>query len=251
MPNPFKIVWRALKSAQATRTTREKPVLHFLHIGKTGGTAMGHTLNNCATDCRYAIRLHGHEVRLRDVPTGIFFVVRDPVSRFVSGFYSRQRQGQPRHLSPWSPEEKEAFECFKTPNELAISIFSLDGEKKGRAQKAMRSIQHVRDSYWKWFENEQYFRSRLSDIFFIGFQESLDKDFDVLRLKLGLPDGVRLPNDDLQAHKNPPHLDKRLEEKAIENLKQWYADDYRFLNLCRELVALPHLEVYLPPDRGR
>ncbi len=37
---------------------------------------------------------------------GIIFFLRDPTSRFVSGFYSRQRQGQPRYYSPWSSDEK-------------------------------------------------------------------------------------------------------------------------------------------------
>jgi len=43
----------------------------------------------------------------------------------------------------------------------------------------MRSIFHVKDSYWKWFDNEQYYHSRLCDIFFIGFQENLSEDFDL------------------------------------------------------------------------
>lgn len=94
----------------------------------------------------------------------------------------------------------------------------------------------MKDSYWKWFDNEQYYHSRLCDIFFIGFQENLSEDFDLLKLKLGLPKSLELPTDDIQAHKNPEHLDKTLEERAIENLKNWYKQDYAFINLCKGIA---------------
>jgi len=135
-----------------------------------------------------------------------------------------------------SPEEKAAFDYFDTPNKLAIALSSEHKQEKARAEKAMRSIFHVQDSYWKWFDNEQYYHSRLCDIFFIGFQENLSEDFDLLKLKLGLPKSPELPTDDIQAHKNPEHLDKTLEERAIENLKNWYKQDYAFINLCKGIA---------------
>ena len=73
---------------------------------------------------------------------------------------------------------------------------------------AMRNIAHVRDSYWKWFESEEYFLSRLEDLFFIGFQEHLSADFEILKSKLRLPDSLLLPMDPIQAHANPLGLDK-------------------------------------------
>ena len=97
----------------------------------------------------------------------------------------------------------------------------------------MKSIEHVRDSYWKWFESEEYFLSRMDDIVFIGFQENLSQDFETVRLKLGLPQGVSLPTDEVLAHKNPAHLDKTLNYRAVENLKHWYAEDIKFYAQCR------------------
>ena len=88
----------------------------------------------------------------------------------------------------------------------------------------MQGIRHVKDSFWRWFENEEYFRSRSSDIFFVGFQETLAKDFEALRSRLQLRDRARLPDDDLLAHRNPPHLDTTLDERAVGNLKRWYRD---------------------------
>ena len=126
-----------------------KRVLHFLHLGKTGGTAVKHALIQAPPGKKYVLYLHSHNVKLKDIAKGegVFFCVRDPLSRFISGFYSRQRQGQPRHFTPWSTEEKIAFEYFSTPNQLGKALSSQDPELKQRAQNAMNNIQHVNNSY--------------------------------------------------------------------------------------------------------
>ena len=71
----------------------------------------------------------------------------------------------------------------------------------------MRSVPHVRDSYWKWFESEEYFLSRLDDLFFVGFQQHLSEDFELLKSRLRLPSDLMLPDDDIQSHANPRHLE--------------------------------------------
>ncbi len=226
------------ESKRVMQKMQGKQFVHFVHIGKTGGLAIKYALHQYSADSRYVIHLHPHNVRLRDVPKGesVVFFLRDPISRFISGFYSRQRQGLPRGFNRWSPDEKNAFKEFSTPNQLAIAISSTDDEEKRKAQLAMKSIQHVRDSYGKWFESEDYFRLRLSDFFFIGFQESLVEDFDILKSKLGLPENAELPNDDILAHRNPTGLDKTLTNEAIENLKKWYKDDFKFIALYEEVI---------------
>jgi len=102
-----------------------------------------------------------------------------------------------------------------------------------QAEKAMRTISHLRDSYFRWFGNEEYFISRLADIFFIGFQETLTDDFQQLKSKLGLTDILALPDDDVLAHRAPTNLDRNLEPEAVQNLKRWYARDLDFFNLCK------------------
>jgi len=214
-----------------------KEILHFLHIGKTGGTAVKYAFSKAGPNNRYGIHLHDHPITLRHVPRGegVIFFLRDPIDRFVSGFYSRRRQGQPRYFTPWTPEEADAFSYFLTPNELAVALSSPDPDKQARARQAMNNIQHVKQSYWDWFENDQYFRLRSSDVFFVGTQENLAKDFEILRLKLGLSDTAKLPDTDIDAHRNPRDLNKLLEDGAVGNLKHWYQDDYRFVSLCSEL----------------
>jgi len=76
--------------------------IHFLHIGKCAGTQILSITKqvNAKTSGR-KIRKHGHDVFLRHLPeeADFFFSIRDPTSRFRSGFYSRKRKGPPRHFS--------------------------------------------------------------------------------------------------------------------------------------------------------
>ena len=58
------------------------------------------------------------------------FFVRDPISRFVSGFNSRLRKGLPKMYFPWAPGEKLAFSRFATPNQLALALSSSDAGAK-------------------------------------------------------------------------------------------------------------------------
>ncbi|MCP3675876.1 MAG: hypothetical protein GY829_15615 [Gammaproteobacteria bacterium] len=79
-----------------------REIIHLLHIRKTAGSALKKALLNDLISARYKIELHQHSFRLCDVPPGdkVIFVTRDPVSRYVSGFYSRQRMGKPRYHIP-------------------------------------------------------------------------------------------------------------------------------------------------------
>jgi len=212
----------------------KKPV-NLLHIGKTGGTAVRFALKDHLNAGRYRIVLHGHDTTFRDIPVGerTVFFLRDPLKRFVSGFYSRQRQGQPRYFSPWNEDEKLAFEYFKTPDQLACSLSSSDENEKSRALKAMNSIIHVNRFYRDWFETREYCKSRIRDIFFVGFQEQLDQHFETLKGKLALPNDIKLPTDDTTAHKISSSLDTTLSDEAIRNLKSWFSGDYEFIDFCK------------------
>jgi hypothetical protein len=233
--------WRMTIRARSKRRTARSgsEVVHFLHIGKTGGTAVKSALRSAQSSDGYVFVLHSHKARLRDVPTGerVVFFLRDPITRYISSFYSRQRQGLPRHLNPWNREEEVAFSRFTSPNELAAGLSAEDDDERELARHAMRAIKHVKSSYWDWFENESYFLSRIPDILFVGFQESLDADFERLKQKLGLADAVTLPEGEIEAHKNPTDIDRSLDEVARRNLHEWYAPDYQFLRLCQERAS--------------
>lgn len=232
------------KGMRLVHKIQGKRCIHFLHIRKTGGTAIRYALQGCVSK-RYVVSLHGHGVKLRDLPRGegVIFFVRDPVTRFVSGFYSRKREGRPRHYSPWRPGEEQAFSNFSSPNELAVALSSKDREERLRAIDAMENISHLSSHYWDWFESEEYFRSRLSDIFFIGFQETLNEDFERLKAKLGLIYDATLPTDATKSHRTPLNFDRTLNATAIRNLRNWYREDYEFVSLCQEIEGRAVVEI--------
>jgi hypothetical protein len=215
-----------------------RPPLHACHIGKTGGTALNETLLEHRDACRYQLLFGGHTLTLRDVPAGerFMFVIRDPLTRFVSAFNGRLREDRPRYHYPWREEERVAFAIFKTPDQLATALSSANAEERRRAEEAMRGIGHVNTPYSYWFEDEESFRSRVSDLFFIGFTERLNDDFELLKRKLDMPRDVRLPQDETAAHRTPAGFSNQLGDVGRANLERWYAPDIAFVQLCKELA---------------
>jgi hypothetical protein len=212
------------------------PRAHFLHVGKTGGTAVKTALEPLAGSGPFTLMLHKHPFTLAKVPDGevFFFALRDPIERFVSGFYCRQRQGWPRYHQPWSPYEKLAFARFTSANALALALSSPDEDERVAAERAMRSVQHL-GSVWRWFGNEEEFKAREPFLLKVLFADQLDQDFNDLVGKLGLEAfHPVLPHDDVNSYRAPSNPDP-LDDEAVESLRRWYRRDYEFLELCRNL----------------
>ena len=218
-----------------------KKHLHFIHIGKTAGTALKHALSDY-TDSRHAqIYLHGHDFKLTDLPDNqyCFFSVRDPIDRFVSAFYSRQRQGKPRYNSKWSVAEELSFSLFVTPNQLANDLYSDNWKKRVNAEYAMLSIRHINNSYWDWFIDERYFLSRKKSIVFIFDQTSLNSDFEEFKKRFSISKKALLPDrNSVNAHSNNVSFNTKLNKVAELNLKRWYAKEYVFVDLVKKHFSL-------------
>lgn len=229
LKNLFKKCVRTM--SKLTHRIKDRKDVHFLHIPKTGGTAVRHILGKKARTEKYYIYFRLHGVRLIDIDKGdkIIFAVRDPINRFVSGFCARKREVQLRDV-----EENDCFKMFKSPKQLAKSLSDKDPEIRSIAIRAMKTIIHVNSSYMDWFENKEYFLSRKADVLFILRQENLNEDFKKLKNILALPDNSNLPDDDRKANRDPFKVDKHLDPEAIENLKKWYAKDYDFLEFLKE-----------------
>lgn len=223
---------RALGQARHAYRGRGKPRAHYLHVGKTAGTALKVALRPVATAGSYRLDLHGHEFTLAQVPAGekFFFATRDPIARFVSGFYSRQRRGEPPFV--WSAGEVRAFQEFRTANELAEQI---DSNPSARA--AMRAIVHVQSPYSAWFGAPDDLLGRLDDLLFILRLERMADDFPRLLLRLGLEGRTALPAGDVGSHRGDPGVDRTLSARAVANLHAWYDDDYRFVELCESIAV--------------
>jgi hypothetical protein len=102
----------------------------------------------------------------------------------------------------------------------------------------MRSIGHVRGSYWQWFGDPAYFAARAGDFLAILWQPSLEEFFPRLCERLGLSGQIRLPTDDVDAHRNPSAVDRRVSDRGAGNLRRWYWAEFEFVRMCREHPAL-------------
>lgn len=215
--------------------------VHFIHIGKTGGTAIKHALRRVRSlETPFgAIVLHkGHQFRLADVPPGdvAIFCVRDPIALFVSAFDSRLRKGQPRFYFEWTPAEAQAFARYPTPHALALALAGDDPEERTRADAAMRSIRHVR-GIRRALGTPRHVVSRRKQIVYIGRQETLDEDWQRISAVLELPSEVRLPADPKKAHRRQGSDDAPLSDAAQAALREWYRCDYELVRVCERLRA--------------
>jgi Sulfotransferase family len=236
--------------------------VHILHVRKTAGTAMKFPIKQLikekggSLDSPYGeIVPHPHGVRLDDVPDGdlAVFAVRDPVTRYVSGFYSRLHKGAPRYNREWSDEERRSFEWFSTPQELADALSKSWGQKRKRAEFAMNSIRHLKKPLSWWTGTAQEFRQKLPKVLFVARQEHLDEDWARMKQLLALPGDLELPSDPKQAHRSIFKDDKTLTPKMVEAVKDWYEEDYRILGVIEEargewLAKMDDLE---PREAGR
>jgi hypothetical protein len=198
---------------------------------------MKQALHDAPEPDQYRVVVHTHGVRMKDLPwhDEFFFIVRDPVDRFVSGFSSRLRKGEPRFHVPWSEAEARAFAMFPSPEELGLALASR-GAERAAAELAMRSIGHVRSAYSDWFGSPAAIRRRERDILWIGFLDGLDEQMPELATRLGVP-ALVLPADDFAAHRSTAESKPSLAPEARDALAVWYRRDYEFLDVCRDLAA--------------
>jgi Sulfotransferase family len=216
--------------------------VHLLHVSKAGGTSLrtaileaqelagGELLSPWGPVWTH----RGHSFALRDVPRDdkAIFALRDPITRFVSGFFSRQRKGAPRYFREWSEEERQAFEWFSSPEELADALADSDRTTRERAEFAMESIRQLKRPLTKWTGSPRYLRKHLDQVLYIARQETLDEDWERLKELLELPRSVMLPQDDTAAHRTPYPREIAISEGGRQALRKWYAPDFEVLEIA-------------------
>jgi hypothetical protein len=213
--------------------------IHFLHIGKTAGTQfeLGADQINARND-RWRIIKENHLTDLRNLKLGdhFLFSIRAPHGRFMSGFYSRKRQGRPRYDNPWSPYEAQAFAWFDHANDLAEALFA-EGEAGYRAMCALQSIGHLAKGQIDWFAKTGTF-FEVHPPMAILRQEHFKADMAAFLARIGVdPASVALDSDPDRAHRTDYADIPPLSDKARANLRRWYAQDYEFHKWCEAWIA--------------
>lgn len=206
----------------------------FLHIGKTGGTALRDMFQRHAAVCgAEAARLLPHSYTLgraaaEFAESTISFNVRDPVSRSVSAFWSRYRCGRPRYDVPWRPPEAAAFRRYPSPEALGLGLAAGEPE----AEQAWQAIFHLAADLRHYLGSVAQLQEVLPRIRHIGRQETLSQDMPVLRAEFGLAAAVGLPQDDIARHATPPGFATTLSPVAHAAIAARCAADYPILDWC-------------------
>ena len=207
----------------------------FLHIGKNAGTQISYLAKQIEESVGVKIVNCGHEIKLFMLPEGAqyFFSIRDPVSRYKSGFYSRKRKGQPRIYNEWTEHEDLAFSRFEHANDLAECLFKND-QDGFEAVQAIQSISHTSRQQIDWFQRTGQFLIINPPIWIIR-QENFCNDFSdfLTKSKIGLSYSELKVSDDVMAtHQNDYTEVPKFSDIAVANLKRWYARDFVFYELC-------------------
>lgn len=215
-----------------------RPVVHFLHVGKTGGTQFAHVAAQLDRGrAPHRFRVHPHDVRLVDLPPDAPYVfgIRDPVTRFRSGFYSRKRQGLPRARIPWTPDEARAFERFPHANDLAEALFE-PGPHGDDARDAIQAIAHTARHLVDPFMGCGFLFHTRPPVGILR-QEHFADDLRALLDDLGVRATYALSEEASVAHRSAAQHTVPLSTHAVSNLRRWYVRDVWFHARCEAWIA--------------
>lgn len=218
MNGPYHTLWRNVKHYGRFKleSLTGKQAVHFLHVRKTGGSALKNTIRQNFGGRIPGFYFYKHQVSLRHIPKGnkVCLVVRKPESRFISGFYDRKRFGNPAYHIEWSALEKKVFDLFESPSELIEAIQSEDQERREVAEQALMEMRHVKSRLSDWLTSKDYVKERAADLLVVGFQDSLDQFINQLKSEKALPQNFELIKDSSLSNKSQNSISKELTVEA-------------------------------------
>ena len=228
-----------LASGRVAESVSNDPELKYvlLHIGKTGGTSLGTLIRKMrAQNKDLRISKVGHRFTLQAIAqkrqnAKIGFVVREPASRFVSGFNSGLRSGRPAHEHEWKTNEAIVYAFFPTANDLAEALCSKDERLKSAAQFSMKSIGHFRRGYEFHLGSVDVLESLKDRIYCVCDLNDLNDRLYEFFAPLGL-DEAKVRSNFERRHQGtdaPP-----LSDLALKNLRTVWATEFEIYDYCHK-----------------
>lgn len=192
--------------------------VHFLHVGKTGGTELKRrfsVVNKLSPNLRILSR--GHDITVADLdPKDAYLIsLRDPVTRFESAFHSLKVQKLREHTEI----ELKLFKRFPNVNDLADAL-DPDSKYNNDAIIYMLGIRHFAQRQADFVRGIDFF-SRPP--MFVFRAESLDVDFAKFCNRVGInPENV--PTGFSNSAPRGARVET-LDERNYEKVRRWYMDD--------------------------
>lgn len=254
---PVKSRSRAPEESNSPRSSDPKLAdLRLIHVGKSGGSTVCQTLG--------ISQYHIVKPRFRQNEQYVLWL-RNPISRFVACFnmskyhyYWHNRSEELRIRcgfpdlgdNPARPERPEgnkfpiqppAYEYminyFETANEVAESLDSVDSRRKQIATSLINHVHgHLATSLGWYTDSGQFVRRHKANIYFVGRQEHMDADMNLLCDKIGIPRVETLKK--WRENRYSPAETKLLSARAVANLKNHYKHDYAALDVLTSLGFL-------------
>ncbi len=228
---------RLSKSGQSS----EKPVLCFLHIGKTGSTRAKEALAAGNPETPHFLGSHEDTLVSTAQKFGrgrkLAFVFRHPEKRFVAAFCARLRQGRPHFDAPWSPAEAAAFSFFATPNDLAEALECDDERLVSAARYAFGNIVHMRRTYTHYLHSAAMVldEHRRGNVAFCCEDSKFESHQSAFLNRFGsshteIKSDILLTTEE-DVSKNP------LSSLAKTNLKSFWCEDLEIYAACQKIAV--------------
>ncbi len=201
----------------------------FLHIPKTGGTAIRTALETAGTaGDSSAVRFFGHGCSLDQLREhDVVFVIRDPIERVISAFYSRRRMGRPRYDSAHTPGEAITFGRWPELEPLILDVAAGDPD----AQSAWDAVPHLRPLS-AWLVDAEAIEG--PNIAYIAHLPTLDREWPAMCGIWGISAASDLPTSPVAAHR-APERPPDLSQAARDALRLLLDDDYRLYSHCLDV----------------
>jgi len=228
---------RAPRRHGQQREEPEQPAFVFLHLGKTGGGSVRQLLRPIRSQWA-AVGHHGtlDEIHQRWPEAPIVFFVRDPVTRFVSGFNNFRRAVVHKSTGKLPSQiELVAHTLFTTANELAEGLASNDPRTRSAAEWAVTRLGFLRNHLTANLHSAAAVDRHRPHLALIGLFERFDVSVSAMRAALDLPPTLRLPTDESTAHRGLRHLPTRLSPVGHAAVAHWYRADIELYAHCRTI----------------
>jgi len=208
------------------------PDFVFFHIGKTGGGSVRQFL----APLRHSWAGAGHQFDLEKVSekwpgAPVVFFVREPLSRFVSGFNNYRRAAEQKDKRP-NTRDIIVYNIFPTANDLAEALTSDDEFTLSAAHWAMSRLGFIARHLTANLGSPDNVDRHRDHIAFIGNFEDFVNSVEAMRAVLHLPPYLELPDDDRKAHRAPAKLPTYLSDTARAVLTDWYRADIELYEHC-------------------
>ena len=199
----------------------------FLHIGKKSGTSLLNFFKILDSEKNIQVPMwFSHEWRLRDIikfypKIKISIILRDPLERIISGFYSLQI----RNGKVWRPNEAVCHSFFTNVDDYLRAITQDQNIfEKNKAEYLTVTNRHINRGYEFYFESIDFIQKNISKFYYVGnIDQMKDSTNNILQKPNNFEDLFQNNYKHLRKFDYPNiNIDVNLKEKVQKYFKKEY-----------------------------